>query len=89
MHCQCQAIPTDTNGLYYKHVTIVNYASMGVNELKASLNDDASHHLRSSYVYSTGHRIAQWHNAQLMFLRSRVQIQPLPPRANAIKRFCL
>ncbi len=28
-------------GLYYKHVMIVNYASSGVNKLKASLNDDA------------------------------------------------
>jgi hypothetical protein len=28
-------------GLYYKHVTIVNYASSSVNKLKASLNDDA------------------------------------------------
>jgi hypothetical protein len=27
--------------LYYKHVTIVNYASSGINKLKASLNDDA------------------------------------------------
>ena len=27
-------------GLYYKHVTIVNYTSSGVNKLKASLNDD-------------------------------------------------
>ncbi len=27
-------------GLYYKHVTIVNYASSGVNKLRASLNDD-------------------------------------------------
>ncbi len=29
------------SGLYYKHVTIVNYASSSVNKLKASLNDDA------------------------------------------------
>ncbi len=29
------------SGLYYKHVTMVNYASSGVNKLKASLNDDA------------------------------------------------
>jgi hypothetical protein len=29
------------SGLYYKHVTIVNYASGGVSKLKASLNDDA------------------------------------------------
>ncbi len=28
-------------GLYYKHVTIVKYASSGVNKLKAELNDDA------------------------------------------------
>jgi hypothetical protein len=28
-------------GLYYKHVTIVNDASSGVNKLKASLNDNA------------------------------------------------
>jgi hypothetical protein len=27
------------SGLYYKHVTIVNDASSGVNKLKASLND--------------------------------------------------
>jgi hypothetical protein len=29
-----------TNGLYYKHVTIVNYASSSVNKLEASPNDD-------------------------------------------------
>jgi hypothetical protein len=29
------------SGLYYKHVTIVNYASSSVNKLNASLNDDA------------------------------------------------
>jgi hypothetical protein len=28
-------------GLYYKHVTIVNYASSGINKLRASLNDNA------------------------------------------------
>ncbi len=32
----------DPCGLYYKHVTIVNYASSGVNKLRASLN----HHAR-------------------------------------------
>ncbi len=30
-----------SSGLYYKHVAIVNYASSGVNKLRASLNDDA------------------------------------------------
>jgi hypothetical protein len=29
------------SGLYFKHVMIVNYASSGVNKLKASLDDDA------------------------------------------------
>jgi hypothetical protein len=28
------------SGLYHKHVMIINYASSGVNKLKASLNDD-------------------------------------------------
>jgi hypothetical protein len=28
-------------GLYYKQVKIINYASSGVNKLKAALNDDA------------------------------------------------
>ncbi len=30
----------DACGLYYKHVTIVNYTSSGVNKLRASLNED-------------------------------------------------
>jgi len=30
-----------TSGLYYKHVTIVNYTSSFVNNLRASLNDNA------------------------------------------------
>ncbi len=30
-----------TCGMYYKQVTIVNYASGSVNKLRASLNDDA------------------------------------------------
>ena len=30
-----------SSGLYYKHVTIVTYASSSVNKLKASLNDAA------------------------------------------------
>jgi hypothetical protein len=37
-------------GLYYRHVTIVNYASISINKLKASLNDNArvviyNHHM--------------------------------------------
>ncbi len=41
---------SDTTRLYYKHVTIVNYDSSSINELKASLNDDArvviyNHHM--------------------------------------------
>ncbi len=29
------------SGLYYKHVMIINYVSISVNKLRASLNDDA------------------------------------------------
>jgi hypothetical protein len=35
------ALKHQTSGLYFKHVTIVNYTSSGVNKLRASLNDDA------------------------------------------------
>ena len=31
----------ETSGLYYKHTTIVNYASSVVNKLEALLTDDA------------------------------------------------
>jgi hypothetical protein len=31
----------EISGLYYKHVTIVNYTPSGVSKLKASLNDDS------------------------------------------------
>ncbi len=34
-------VMSDTCGLYYKHVMIVNYSSSEVNKLRASLNDDA------------------------------------------------
>ncbi len=39
-------------GLYYKHTMIVNYTSSIVNRLEALLTDNASHHLRSSCVYT-------------------------------------
>jgi hypothetical protein len=35
------ASKTKYSGLYYKHVTIINYASSGINKLRASLNEDA------------------------------------------------
>jgi hypothetical protein len=44
------------NDLYYKPLMIVNNDSRIVNKLETSLTDDASHHLRSSHVYSTGHK---------------------------------
>ncbi len=48
------------SGLYYKHVMIVNYASSGVNKLKASLNDDARviiYHRHMFIVQATGDNI--------------------------------
>ncbi len=35
-------LPSFSSGLYYKHLTIVNYASSSVNKLRASLNHDAT-----------------------------------------------
>jgi hypothetical protein len=43
------------SGLYYKYMTIVNYASSGVNKLRASLNDDIYDH-RMFIVQATGVR---------------------------------
>jgi hypothetical protein len=42
-------------GLYYKHVTIVNYASSNINKLKASHNDDAR-----VLIYDRHMFIVQW-----------------------------
>jgi hypothetical protein len=42
--------------LHYKHIMIINDDSNVVNKFEASLTDDASRHLRSSYVYRTDHR---------------------------------
>jgi hypothetical protein len=47
---------TKTSGLYYKHVTIVNYNSSVVNKLGASLSNDARVIIYDHYVYSTGRR---------------------------------
>jgi len=47
-----------TSGLYYKHVTIVNYASSGVKKLKASLNDDTRVVIYNRHMFiaqATGH----------------------------------
>jgi hypothetical protein len=41
----------DICGLYYKHVTIVNDASSGVNKLKASLNDAARGVIYDRHVF--------------------------------------
>ncbi len=52
----------NTCGLYYKHVTIVNYASSSINKLKASLNDDArvviyDHHMFIAQATDDTHNI--------------------------------
>ncbi len=39
-HLSGGKISSKANGLYYKHVTIINYASSGINKLRASLNDN-------------------------------------------------
>ncbi len=42
---------TDISNQYYKHVTIVNDASSGVNKLKASLNDAARGVIYDRHVF--------------------------------------
>ncbi len=52
----------DVCGLYYKHVTIINYTSSGVNKLKASLNDDARVVIYNRHMFivqATGGKILQ------------------------------
>jgi hypothetical protein len=41
----------ETSGLYYKHMTIVNYASSVVNKLEALLTDDARDILYDCHVF--------------------------------------
>jgi hypothetical protein len=46
-------------GLDYKHVTIINYTSSGINKLKASLNDDAGVIIYDRHMFivqATGHK---------------------------------
>ncbi len=62
---------SDTSGLNYKHVTIINYASSGVNKLKASLNDDVivviyNHHM--FIVQATAGSMALSYVLQLLFI---------------------
>ncbi len=52
----------DTSGLYYKRMTIVNYASSIVNKLKALLTDDARVIIYDRHMFivqATGLQIAQ------------------------------
>ncbi len=62
---------SDTSGLNYKHVTIINYASSGINKLKASLNDDVivviyDHHM--FIVQATAGSMALSYVMQLLFI---------------------
>ena len=48
---------TEISGLYYKHMTIVNYTSSVVNKLEALLTDDPRVVIYDCHVfYSTDHR---------------------------------
>jgi hypothetical protein len=56
-----------TSGLYYKHVTIINYASSGINKFRASLNDDARVVIYNHHMF-----IVQATEVNLIFLLSIV-----------------
>ncbi len=50
----------DTSGLYYKHMTIINYTSSIVNKLEALLTDDARviiYNCHMFIVQSTGVKV--------------------------------
>jgi hypothetical protein len=66
----------ETSGLYYKHMTIVNYASSFVNKLKTLHTDDARvviYDRRVFIVQATG-VVAKWKNNPFLLLRLRVRI---------------
>jgi hypothetical protein len=55
-------------GLYYKHVTIVNYASSGFNKLRASLNDDARVIIYDRHMFivqATGYQIMDFSHSKM------------------------
>ncbi len=54
-----------TSGLYYKHMTIINYASSIVNKLEALLTDDARVIIYDRHVFivqapDCGATVKQW-----------------------------
>jgi hypothetical protein len=73
--------PTMTTcGLYYKHVTMVNYASSSVNKLRASLNDDArvviyDHHM--FIVQATGRKVQDYYPGSHPLLYFRIHFLDL------------
>ncbi len=40
-HIMVTSVGQNISGLYYKHMTIINYTSSDINKLRASINDDA------------------------------------------------
>jgi hypothetical protein len=55
------------SGLYYKHMTIVNYASSGVTKLKALLTDDAKVVIHDHHVFIV-HATAYRQDALLLLI---------------------
>jgi hypothetical protein len=54
--------PHDTCGLYYKHTTIVNYATSIINKIEALLTDDARVIIYDRHVFivqATAHRMSK------------------------------
>ncbi len=73
-------------GLYYKHNTIINYASSGVNKLRASLNDDARvviYNCHMFIVQATG----GWQSLIVYFFYS-VRGYPDAVHSSGISYFC-
>ncbi len=56
-----------TSGLYYKHMTIVNYTSSVVNKLEALLTDDTRVVIQGHHVFiSKGHRLESYGENEML-----------------------
>jgi hypothetical protein len=76
-----------SSGLYYKHVTIINYASSSVNQLRASLNDDTRVVIYDHHMF-----IVQATDANILVLvisDEEKSFMRLAPQTNFVKLFSL
>ncbi len=74
-----------SSGLYYNHVTIVNYASSGVNQLRASLNDDTRVIIYDHHMFIV--QATDANTLGLVISDEETSFITLAPRTNFVKLF--